>query len=397
MEKNEVNKNGLSLDEEKKLLRKFQIPDGEYRVMEYGSDRITAFDPESLLLYRSVAREGQNGKKYIDVQIDGLAHIKGPHKIEIRYDVTDGIENAKKTVEKLSIFDGTEELCFKRYVAGSDSTAKDHDSARIYYIIHGEDKSDTCLAIIFDDRYCRSDIYQSMCVSIPSEYVHPAESFVLPDRTVDRLGSNKWKPVVLETNTKYVLNDNVIRIEGVAFESLDADFYRNMNRAGLDRNILENEGLSEASAVISYGGISDVDGVFLNHELKIVRSSTDIAITYKVMKGDNITINDLYRIPCSSAFNITGREIDSIIDILQKGYPDETFISAAIIELEEFKKEVGRQAVPYPQMMEGLATMNLRNFNFDYILDNKDRLFAAAREQYSETWFNSLVEKEAMK
>ena len=187
------------------------------------------------------------------------------------------------------------------------------------------------------------------------------------------------------------------KISNQITEAEKAKFYENMNRAGLDRNILENEDLSRAMSVISYGGISNVDGVFLDHELKIVKNYTGIEITYKVKNGDEITINYFDRIPCSVVCDITQSNIDDIIDKLQEGYPDETFISAAIIELEEFKKEIGRQYAGYPKMMNGLSRMNLQEFSFGYIVDNKESLFAEARRKYGEMWTNSLVEKEAKK
>lgn len=41
--------------------------------------------------------------------------------------------------------------------------------------------------------------------------------------------------------------------------------------------------------------------------------------------------------------------------------------------------------------------MNLQEFSFGYIVDNKESLFAEARRKYGEMWTNSLVEKEAKK
>ena len=48
----------------------------------------------------------------------------------------------------------------------------------------------------------------------------------------------------------------------------------------------------------------------------------------------------------------------------------------------------------YPQMMSSLGAMNIRTFNFDYILENRDYMFVEAREEYNNMYANSLTEKQ---
>ena len=367
-----------------------QATDGEYVIFDKKDNYMQVADVKNNLMYYLEKQDGRDGQKFIDVSINGPASEKDYHKKMLRYDITNGIENAKLIVEEMHIYDGQEELCFKRRAANRedfDGICEDNDSSAIYYIMH-ENNSQNLLTIRLTDGYQNSDIYQSMYVGIPSDYVHPADSFVLPGHTVYRIGKkDPMLNIALEVNSKYVLKDDTLIIRGMAFEKIDKDLYEQSLDVGFVEDIFGKIDLSQAKSVILYGNFEQA--------IRVLKKDTGIEIVYKVIGSDsNNSFEDSFSLPCKTPYEINENEIDSIIANLQNKYSDEIFIDAVVIELEKFKTEMRNKVAAYPQMMSSLGAMNIRTFNFDYILENRDYMFVEAREEYNNMYANSLTEKQ---
>lgn len=393
MEKNNVTVKKLDADNEetKKLLKEYQLPEGNYYDVECGDNWIRAIDMDNYLIYHSEKQKGKNNREFIDVRIDGSASKKGDHMKKLRYDITDGTENAKLIVEEMKIYNGQEVIIIRRHSAGSenfDGELEDSDSSTIHYVIHQKEIVDTLLTMRFNDRYQNSEIYQSMHVGIPSDYVRPADSFVLPGHTVYRIGKkDPMLNIALEVNSTYVLKDDTLKIRGMAFEEIDKDLYEQSLGVRFVEDIFGKIDLSQAKSVILYGN--------LEQAIRVLKKDTGIEIVYKVIGSDsNNSFEDSFSLPCKTPYEINRDEIDSIIANLQNKYSDEIFIDAVVIELEKFKTEMRNKVAAYPQMMSSLGAMNIRTFNFDYILENRDYMFVKAREEYNNMYANSLTEKQ---
>ena len=405
MEKIEEEARLLDFDDQetKDLLKRFQLPAGSYYQIVTCGNNLSAWDLENNLRYASeITTRKEDSKKLVEVEINGLASYKGPYKKTIVYDVTEGFENAKVLSEEMRIYKGEEVLHFERYVPGSKDRSgeivENHNIARFHYITNKDRKINTLLCISLEDNYQKSDFYQVMRVSIPPNYVQPDNSYVLPTHTVYRIGEKEPSlGIILDSDAKYVLKDNVMNIQGIAIEYFNEENYRNMKRLGFDRDLFKKDDLSRANSAFLYGGYSS-ENSSLMYALKIVKKfeKEGIEISYRIMdtQSGKRLLDDTLTIPDLNPNEMSVPEMDSVIATLLNKYPDETFVNAVVIELQKFQREKVGVTNPYPEMMTELGMMNVRTFSFDSLLENSDWILAQARKQYGQMWKNSLVEKQ---
>ena len=137
-------------------------------------------------------------------------------------------------------------------------------------------------------------------------------------------------------------------------------------------------------SAILYTGRTFLDGENEHYTLRVLKTKEGILVNYDHNNwNEKPVLSYMFTIPRLSLTEINSAEVELLIDEIQSRFPNDTFISIVIGELNRFNEEIKRKKEHSSKIDDtSLSPRILNKMPFADICDASDSFFKVAREEF---------------